>query len=147
IDSGTPPCFSAGGPIRAPKTADTISSRSRLLTSSRRSSGRPLGIPDAAPVVRLIVGIERLLLRPEPDRHMLQVDAHARPRAKPPAHRVDEDVGRLEMRACVRMARLPALEPGERGRFFPRAADFDERMLPPSLRELRRRRGWGAAAR
>ena len=45
-------------------TAATISSRSRLLTSSRRSSARsPASL--TAPVVRRLVGIERFLRRPQ----------------------------------------------------------------------------------
>ena len=42
-----------------------------------------------------VVGIERLLRRPQLRRHVLQVDADARPGVKPAAHRVDEHVGRL----------------------------------------------------
>ena len=110
-------------------TAATTSSRSRLLTSSRRCSARPAGIADAAPLVgHVLVRVERLLRRTQVRRHVLKVHADPRPRAEAAAQRVDEHVGRFQVRAGLRMTRLPALEAGERVRFLPRAADFDQRM-------------------
>ena len=74
-------------------------------------------------------GIERFLRRPQLRRHVLQVHADARPGGEAAAHRVDQHVGRLEMRRRLGMARLPALEPGERILLALRAADLDQRML------------------
>jgi hypothetical protein len=52
---------------------------------------------------------------------------------KPPAHRVDEHVGRLEMCGRIGMTGLPALEPLEGVALLPGAADLDERpRRPPS---------------
>ena len=62
-------------------------------------------LADAAPIAgHVVVGIERFLRRPQLLRHVLQVDADARPGAEPSAHRVDQHVGRLEVRRRVRMA-------------------------------------------
>ena len=47
-----------------------------------------------------VVGIERLLRRPQLVRHVLQVHADPRPGAKPAAHRIDEHVGRLRCAAA-----------------------------------------------
>jgi hypothetical protein len=96
---------------------------------------------DVGPFVRRLVGIERFLRRAQRLRHVLQVDADAGPGAKASAHGVDEDVGRLQVRSRLRVARLPSFEAGERVFFFRRAADLDQRMFPPSLLELRRTRG------
>ena len=98
-----------------------------------------------APVVEIIVGIERFLLRPERLGDVLQVDANPRPGLKTAAHRVHEHVSGFEMCARIRMARLPAFETCERVRFLARAADFDQRVLgfglalvgPPSPGECR----------
>ena len=77
----------------------------------------------------LVVRIERFLSGPERVGHVLQVHADPRPRVKPAAHRIDEHVGRREVRGRVGMARLPALEPGERIFFLLRTPDLDQRML------------------
>ena len=61
--------------------------------------------------------------------HVLQVHADARPGVKPAAHRVDQHVGRFEVRGRVGMARFPAGEPGERILLLLRAGDLDERVL------------------
>jgi len=59
---------------------------------------------------------------------VLQVDADARPGLEPPAHRIDQHVGGLEVRSGVRVSRFPALEAGER--IFLRAgpADLEQRL-------------------
>ena len=62
-------------------------------------------------------------------RYVLQIDADARPRVKASAHRVDEHVGRFEVRRGIRMSRAPALEPRKRSFFFLRAADFNQRIF------------------
>ena len=112
------------------------------LTSSRRFSGR-VGSADRGcgsglrTTFRrwlivgsgLIVRIERLLNRPQLDRNMLEIDAHAGPRGRPAAHRIDEHVGGREVRGRVGMTGLPALQPGERILLALRAADLDQRML------------------
>ena len=69
---------------------------------------------DAVQSSRRVVRIERLLSRPQLVGHVLQVDADARPGREAAAHRVDEHVGRLQVRGRLRMPRLPALEPRER---------------------------------
>src|SRR5207302_1462835 len=62
----------------------------------------------------VLVGIQRLLSRPQSLRHMLEIDPHTRPRGIAPAHRIDKHVGRLQVLRRLRMALLPALEAGER---------------------------------
>jgi hypothetical protein len=91
--------------------------RSRLLTSSRRSSARPVGTADSVPAVEAIAGIERFLLGPELLRDVLKVDPNPRPRVKAAAHRIHEHVGRFEMRTRVWVTDPPAFETCERGRF------------------------------
>src|SRR3970040_2912413 len=59
---------------------------------------------------------------------MLQGHADARPRGRAAAPRVDEHIRRLEVRRCFVVARLPALEPGERIPPALRAGDLDQRM-------------------
>jgi hypothetical protein len=88
---------------------------------------RPAATHDIAPIVRLVVWIERLLRRPQRLGHVLKVHANPRPRPKPPAHRVDEHVGRLEVSGRVGMSGPPSLEPLEGVAFLPGAADLDER--------------------
>ena len=63
----------------------------------------------------VIVGIERLLRRPQRLGHVLQVDADARPGAmnRPRIASTSTSAG-CEMRGRLGMARLPALESGER---------------------------------
>jgi len=64
---------------------------------------------------------------------VLQIDPNPRPRVKPPAHRVDQHVGGLQMRSGFRMPRLPPLQPRERIVLALRAGDLDQRELrrPP----------------
>ena len=93
------------------------------------------------PSVRSVVWIQRLLRRPQFDRHVLQVDADARPCMKPSAHRVDEHIGGLQMRSGFWMPRLPSLHAGERVRLPAGAGDLDQRMLGrPAARRLDPRR-------
>ena len=94
-----------------------------------------------------VVGIERFLRRPERFRHVLQVDADARPGLEAAAHRVDEHVGRLEVRRRLGMPRLPALEARERvvllsARGRSRSADASPRRAAPwrAARRLHARR-------
>ena len=47
------------------------------------------------PAANFFVRIECLLRRTQFFGHVLQVDPNARPRVKPPAHRIDEHVSRL----------------------------------------------------
>src|SRR6185369_12208762 len=82
-----------------------------------------------AELVRRIVGIERFLIGTERGRHVLEIDADARPRVESPAHRVYEHVAGFEMGACVGMSRTPPLETGQRVLFPARAGNLDERML------------------
>ena len=58
-------------------------------------------------------------------RDVLQVDPDARPGAEAAAHRIDQHVGRLQMRRGVRMPRPPALETGQRVFLLLRAPDLD----------------------
>ena len=90
--------FCAGGRTSRRAIAATISSRSRLLTSSRRFSRRGIRGASLRRVIRLIVRIERLLLGTQLPGHVLQIDAHASPGRRAAAHRVDQHVGRREMR-------------------------------------------------
>jgi hypothetical protein len=96
---------------------------------------------DAAPVVGLTVGIQRLLIRPQIDWHVLEIDPDSRPRTVAPAHRIDEHVRRLEMRCGFRVTPAPPLQPGENILLLPRAPDLDQRVLRgPSPRGLYTRR-------
>src|SRR5262250_3247978 len=90
------------------------------------ASGAASDTAQASP--RVVVRIERLLLRPQRFRDVLEVDADAGPGRRAAAHRIDQNVGRLQMRRRPGMARLPALEPCER--LFPllRARDLDQRL-------------------
>ena len=84
----------------------------------------------------IVVRVRSLLGGPFVLRHMAQVDADARPRGIAAAHRVDEDVVHLQQRRGCRMARLPALEAGERVLFVFRLGDGNQRMfgLPAAAR-------------
>src|SRR5215470_5666722 len=73
---------------------------------------------------------------------MLQVHADPCPGAEPAAHGIDEHVGRLQMRSRFLVAFFPALETGERCILVRRPANFDQRIFPPSLFELRRTCRW-----
>ncbi len=137
-DSATRRISCAGGRTSRRRTAATTSSKSRPRTSSSGSSGhlasaaspgvrlarRPL--PETAPGI--VVGIGRLGLRTVRLRNVPQVHADPRPGAGSPAHRVDEDVVGLELRRRRRMARLPALEAGERLGLVLRLRHRDERL-------------------
>src|SRR5205823_4913725 len=82
----------------------------------------------------LLVGVERLLSRTQLRRHVLQVDADACPGRRAAAHRIDQNVGGLEMLHHFWMTLLPALEARERI-FLPLgAADLDHRK--PALGRL-----------
>src|SRR6266516_4654633 len=146
-----PPSW-AGVPTSGRRTAATTSSRSLLPPSSPRSSERrrsEVAVPAARDGGR-VVRIERLLRRAQVLGYVLEVDAHARPGGGAPAHRVDQDVGGLEVRGGLGVPRLPPLEPRQ-GVLLPRgAADLDQRLgrdppagprLPaPSSRRLNARR-------
>ena len=62
-------------------------------------------------------------------RHVLQVDADARPCREAPAHRVDQHVGRFQVRGGVRMPRPPSLQPRQRVFLRRGPPDLDQRML------------------
>src|SRR5690349_1858908 len=108
------PRSSAGVSTGGPRTVGMTSWRLRLLTSSRRSSARRLAATDL-PVVHVVVGIERFLLGPHGFRHMLQVDANARPGAEAAPHRVDEHVRRLQVSGSFGVTRFPAFDAGKCG--------------------------------
>jgi hypothetical protein len=57
-----------------------------------------------------------------------QVEPDSRPRAGTAAHRVDENIVRLEIRRGPGMARLPALEARERVLLVLRVRDDNERL-------------------
>ena len=61
---------------------------------------------------------------------------------KRPAHRVDQHVGRLQVRRRIGMTRAPSLETRERIVFLFRAADFDQRMLRHATRRRLDARGF-----
>src|SRR5262245_29098316 len=88
---------------------------------STRSAGWPV-----APATHFLVGVERFLRGPEIFRHVLQVDPNSRPGVKPPAHRIDEHVGRLKMCRGLGMSCAPALEAGERVVLLLRTPDLNE---------------------
>ena len=83
---------------------------------------------DAAPVVEIVVRVERLLRGSERRRDVLKIDPHARPRPEPAAHDVHEDVRGVQMRARLRVACLPTFEAGQRVRFRSSASDFYQRV-------------------
>src|SRR5512143_2975033 len=85
--------------------------RSPLLTGSAWSRDGRAG-PE--PRTRVVVGVGLLLRRAQVLRHVLEVHADAGPRRGAPAHGVDQHVGRLQVRGGLRVARLPALEAGQR---------------------------------
>ena len=104
----------AGGPTRQPSDCrydqlevTTPYELEKVFGAARQSA-------DAAPVVRLVVWIERFLWRPQIVRHVLEIHADSRPRVKPASHRIHEHVGRLEMRGGVRMALSSAPVPRAR---------------------------------
>ena len=79
--------------------------------------------------MHVYVRIERLLSGPDRLRHVLQVQADPRPGVEAPAHRVDEHVGRLQMRRRIRVAQLPSFQAGKRVFLAARAGDLDQRVL------------------
>ena len=97
IASGTRRCSRWRRTSRC-RTAGTISSRSRRLTSSRRSSGRAAASHELLPTLRRIVRIERLLGGTQLLRHVLKVDgcgSYGIVRAwHRPAHRMPSDLQR-----------------------------------------------------
>ena len=92
--------------------------------SLHSSTIRPL-----TPAADFFVWIERFLTWTQFLGHVLQVDTNARPRVKPPAHRIDEHVRWLKMRGSLRMACTPSLEPRKRVVLLLGAPDLDERAL------------------
>ena len=76
-----------------------------------------------------------LLRRPLLDRHVLQVDPHAGPRGRPPAHRIDEDVRRLQEGRGFRIAAFPGIELLQCLVFAPCPCHLDQRVFrnPSSL--------------
>src|SRR3954452_6330303 len=80
---------------------------------ARRATGEPCGtlvVGDVRPVVGLTVRVERLLRRPQLFGDVAQVEAQPVPGIGTTAHRRLDDVGRLEVRRRLGVARLPALE-------------------------------------
>ena len=83
----------------------------------------------AVEAARVVVGIERLLRRPQRLGHVLEVHADAGPGRGAPAHRVDEHVGGLRDARPPRGG-APSSARGRRARppSCARAADLDERL-------------------
>ena len=141
IAFGTLRFFFDGGRTNRRVSAATTSSRSRHLSSSRRFSARLSLSVSAVTASRVLVRIQRLLPRPNVLRHMLQIDANARPVRRSTTHRIDQHVGRCEMRDDVGMTRFPTFEARERIVLALRAADLDQRMLArAAARRLNARR-------
>ena len=94
-----------------------------------------------AELVRRIVGIERFLIGTERGRHVLEIDADARPGVEAAAHRIDEHVSRFQVRRRFRVTHPPPLDARERVVFLLRARNFDQRMFgdPPAGRSDTRR--------
>ena len=145
--SATRRSFSAGAPTSSRATAATISSRSRRLTSSTKvfgaaapaaadadlqSSGGSSSGSSASWGGRSSAGTCSRLTRMR-----VQVLEAA-------AHRVDQHVGRLEVRGRVGVARLPALEARQRVRLSAARAPIS---ISGCCRASRRRRRWTAATR
>ena len=80
-------------PLRSARGHDALRAREGL----RRGAAAALTPLQSSGVV---VRIERFLRRPQRLRHVLQVDADARPGVKAAAHRIDEHVGRLRCAAA-----------------------------------------------
>src|SRR5262249_2469886 len=106
--------------------------RSRLRTSSRRSSGPLAMTVDAAPLVWGIVGIEGFGCGPEIRGNVLKVDADACPSLKAAAHSIDQYVGGRQASRHLGVARLPTGKAGERFFVLPRSADLDQRTRGPT---------------
>ena len=82
--------------------------------------------------------------RPQRLRHVLEVDAHPRPGGRAPAHGVDQHVRGLEVGGGLRVARLPALDAGQRVLLARGARDLEQRLrwrraVPPAPRLALRR--------
>ena len=101
--------FSAGGPTSCRATAATISSRSRRLTSSRRSSAPAAAVSLTAPVGRqVLVRIERLLRRTQASGTCCRFTrTRVQVRKRPRIASTSTSAG-LQMRAGLRMA-LPSI--------------------------------------
>src|SRR5581483_6317574 len=140
--SVTPRSFAAGAPTSRRAIARTRSSRwwrrtscspssppgaellfARLVRLARRAPGLAPGAR------RIVVGIRRLLRRPLGGRYVAQVHADARPRRRAAAHRVDQHVVDGEQLRGVGVARLLALEAGQRLVALRRVGDGEERHL------------------
>src|SRR3954451_1150030 len=104
-------------------------SRSRVLASPSRGCCLPACLLRRRlvrpPTFRFSIRIECLLDGTQMIRNVLEVHAHARPGRKPSAHRIDENVGRLEVRGRIGMSRAPAFQSGERLFFFLGAPDLN----------------------
>src|SRR6185369_7506392 len=74
----------------------------------------------------IVVRVRRLSRGPVGFGDVPEVDADPGPRAGSAAHRIDQDVVRLQLRRGLRVARLPPLEPRARVRLVPRLRDRDE---------------------
>ena len=145
--SATRRSFGAGAPTSARRTAPSRSSRSCRRRSWRRSSTETRVVRrqrDRDCSSRSWLRFARCSRHsrvgsssgsgvscggPIVLRHVAQVDADARPRRRPAAHRVDQHVVDREVRRGLGMPRLPALEAGERGVLVGRVRDDDERHL------------------
>src|SRR5437867_5832646 len=117
------------------------------------TSGSPvnLSLPALHAFPRVVVDLEGFLLRAFPLRHVPQVEADPRPRRASAAHRVHQHVGRPEVRPCLGMPPLPALQPlpGLGLGRCPGHLDERHRRPPPPRRPgplARRRRGDDALA-
>ena len=115
-------------PLRSARGHDALRAREGLRRTVAASA-------DARPVVGTLVRVERLLRRPQLVRHVLQIDADARPRLEASAHRVDEHVGRLRgarprRDAAPSSARAPRAHRPSRSC----ARDLDQRLLRRAAR-------------
>src|SRR5206468_12840559 len=107
--SDTRPSSCAGAATSGLRTAATTSSRSPPPPSSPRCFTRG---PEPPP--RVVVGIERFLLRTQALRHVLEVHPDPGPCGGAAAHGVHQHVRGLEASGRLGMTHLPALQAGQR---------------------------------
>src|SRR3954466_7928435 len=107
----------------------------RWCAPARRAPGEPRGtlvVGDVRPVVGLAVRVERFLGRSQLLRDVAQVEAQPVPGIGTTAHRRLDDVGGLEVRRRLGVARLPALEALVDLRLGRRATELDDRDVRPA---------------
>src|SRR5205814_1107023 len=124
--------------VRTGIASHRFNTRPGAYRTVRPRSAGALGLP------RVVVDLELLLGRADVLGDVAEVHPDPGPRGEPPAHRVDQHVGRLQVLGRLRVALLPPLQPGLGLLLGGGARDLDQRHLalaPAGARALLGRLG------